>query len=54
MTGQADAVEIVDVSARDGLQNEAVILPTDAKIQLISKAIEAGAKRLEVASFVNP
>lgn len=54
MAGQPSAVEIVDVSARDGLQNEAVILSTADKVRLISKAIAAGAKRLEVVSFVNP
>ena len=54
MVAQPRAVEIVDVSARDGLQNEAMILPTKDKVHLISKAIEAGAKRLEVVSFVNP
>ena len=47
-------VEIVDVSARDGIQNERRILPLDTKLELISRAIAAGARRLEVTSFVNP
>jgi hydroxymethylglutaryl-CoA lyase len=47
-------VEIVEVGARDGLQNEPDILPTDAKVALICRAMDAGIKRLEVASFVNP
>lgn len=47
-------IEIVDVTARDGLQNEAVMLTTDAKIDLILRAVDAGAKRLEVASFAHP
>ena len=47
-------VEIVDVSARDGIQNESRILPLDTKLELISRAIAAGARRLEVTSFVNP
>lgn len=54
MPGSPRTVEIVDVSARDGLQNEAVILPTQDKVRLINRAIEAGARRLEVVSFVNP
>lgn len=47
-------IELVEVSARDGLQNEKTILSTADKVQLIEKAIAAGARRLEVASFVNP
>jgi hydroxymethylglutaryl-CoA lyase len=47
-------VEIVEVGARDGLQNEPDILPAETKITLIRRAMEAGITRLEVASFVNP
>ena len=47
-------IEIVDVTARDGLQNESVIFTTEDKIDLINRSIETGVKRLEVASFVNP
>jgi hydroxymethylglutaryl-CoA lyase len=47
-------VEIVEVSPRDGLQNEAVVLPTAAKVHLIERAIAAGARRIEATSFVNP
>jgi hydroxymethylglutaryl-CoA lyase len=52
--GTRNQIEIVDVTARDGLQNEAVMLTTDAKIDLILRAVDAGAKRLEVASFAHP
>ncbi len=48
------AVEIVEVSARDGLQNEKVIFSTEDKLRLIGNALDAGLRRLEVASFVNP
>jgi len=48
------SVEIVEVGARDGLQNEAVHFTTEQKVALITKAIDAGLKRLEVASFVHP
>lgn len=48
------SVEIVEVSPRDGLQAEDVILPTEAKVQLINRAVAAGIKRIEVCSFVNP
>ena len=47
-------IEIVDVTARDGLQNESVIFTTEDKIDLINRSIETGVKRLEVASFVHP
>ncbi len=47
-------IELVEVSARDGLQNEKTILSTADKVELITKAIAAGTRRLEVASFVNP
>ncbi len=47
-------IELVEVSARDGLQNEKTILSTADKVALIDKAVAAGARRLEVASFVNP
>ena len=47
-------VEIVEVSPRDGLQNEAVVLSTEDKVALIARALDAGLRRIEVASFVNP
>ena len=47
-------IEIVEVSPRDGLQNEAALLSTADKIALIDKAVAAGLRRIEVASFVNP
>lgn len=49
-----EKIEIVEVSARDGIQNESVILSTDDKIALIEKSIAAGVRRMEVTSFVNP
>jgi len=47
-------VEIVEVAPRDGLQNEARLLPTEAKLELIERACAAGSRRIEVASFVHP
>jgi len=47
-------VELVDVGPRDGLQSDAVILPTPVKLQLIERLIGAGVRAVEVASFVNP
>jgi hydroxymethylglutaryl-CoA lyase len=47
-------MQFVEVSPRDGLQNEPTVLPTPDKVALIRRAVAAGAKRIEVASFVHP
>jgi len=47
-------IEIVEVGPRDGLQSEPGVLPTAAKIELIERLVDAGLRRLEVTSFVNP
>ena len=47
-------VTIVDVSPRDGLQNEAMTVPTAVKQTLINDLIAAGVKKLEATSFVSP
>lgn len=47
-------VDIVEVGPRDGLQNEREIIDTPMKIALITRLINAGVRRIEVASFVNP
>lgn len=47
-------IEIVEVGPRDGLQNEAAQVPTDVKIEFIRRALDAGIRRIEVASFVSP
>src|SRR5205085_10048608 len=48
------SLQIVEVGPRDGLQNEDVLVATADKVALIERMIEAGARRFEVASFVNP
>ena len=50
----ASSIEIIEVSPRDGIQNEKKLLDVDTKIELIQRAIDAGAARIEVTSFVNP
>lgn len=47
-------IEFVEVGPRDGLQNEKILISTADKLTLISRAIDAGARRIEVTSFVNP
>jgi hydroxymethylglutaryl-CoA lyase len=49
-----DAVEIVEVSPRDGLQNESTLLPTETKAALIGRCLDAGVRRIEAVSFVHP
>lgn len=48
------AIEFLEVGARDGLQNEKELISTEDKLGLINRTIEAGVRRIEVASFVNP
>lgn len=48
------SIEFVEVGPRDGLQNEKMLVSTLDKLALITRAIEAGARRIEVTSFVNP
>jgi hydroxymethylglutaryl-CoA lyase len=47
-------IEVVEVSPRDGLQNEKAEISTADKLGLIERAIAYGARRIEVTSFVNP
>jgi hydroxymethylglutaryl-CoA lyase len=47
-------IEFVEVSPRDGLQNEPEIVSTDTKLALIDLILKAGFRRLEAGSFVNP
>ena len=49
-----DAVRIVEVGARDGLQNEKAIIPTADKIALIERLAQAGLRTIEATSFVSP
>jgi len=47
-------VTVYDVSPRDGLQNESILVPVRTKLELISRLLEAGLKALEVTSLVRP
>lgn len=47
-------VSIIEVGPRDGLQSEPEILSTEAKIEFIRRAIDAGVRAMEVTSFVHP
>lgn len=47
-------VRIVEVAARDGLQNEKNFISTHDKIQLINLISQAGFHHIEATSFVSP
>src|SRR4051794_22387068 len=47
-------VSIVEVSPRDGLQNEDAIVPTADKLALIGTLAGSGVRRIEAVSFVHP
>jgi hydroxymethylglutaryl-CoA lyase len=48
------AITFLEVGPRDGLQNEKALVATADKLELIRRSIDAGARRIEVTSFVNP
>ena len=49
-----EQIEIIDVAPRDGLQSQPKLVDTSTKVELITRLIEAGVRRMEVVSFVNP
>lgn len=48
------AVKIVEVAARDGLQNEKQFVDTAIKIELVNRLNAAGFANIEAAAFVSP
>lgn len=54
LDGASDSVSIVEVSPRDGLQNESVVVPVEGKKRLVDALVAAGLRRVEVTSFVSP
>ena len=49
-----EAVKVVEVGPRDGLQNEAGIVPLDTKVALIDRLSLTGLSAIEAGSFVSP
>lgn len=47
-------IRIVEVGPRDGLQNEPVPIPTEAKVAFVDALSEIGAADIEVSAFVSP
>ncbi len=50
----SERVTLVEVGPRDGLQNEAQVLPTATKVALIERLAEAGLPVVEAGAFVSP
>ncbi len=49
-----ERVKIVEVGPRDGLQNEAKLVPVEVKVELIKRLADAGLPVIETGSFVSP
>ncbi len=47
-------VVIEEQGLRDGLQSEKAVVPTAKKLELIDALVDAGLRRIQVTSFVNP
>ncbi len=54
LDGLPDRVTIWDVGPRDGLQNEATVLPVEVKVAFIERLVDAGHTVVETTSFVHP
>lgn len=54
LPGLPERVTIYEVGPRDGLQNEATIVPPHVKVEFIGRLIAAGLSVVEVTSFVHP
>lgn len=52
--GLPSEVTIYEVGARDGLQNEAVVVPVRVKVEFLDRLADAGLTTLEATSFVAP
>ncbi len=54
VAGLPEAVTIYEVGPRDGLQNEAAIVPVEAKAEFVRRLLAAGLPVVEATSFVHP
>ena len=50
----SEAVKIVEVGPRDGLQNEKQTVTTETKLELIERLAQAGLRAIEATAFVSP
>jgi len=47
-------VVVCECWAREGVQNEPALIPTEAKVEMITRLVEAGFRRIEAVSFAHP
>ncbi|WP_110715746.1 hydroxymethylglutaryl-CoA lyase [Salinicola acroporae] len=49
-----ESVRLVEVAARDGLQNEPEVLPVAMRVELLERLADTGLRHLEAGAFVSP
>jgi len=54
LEGLPERVTIWEVGPRDGLQNEATVVPVEVKVELVERLVDAGHTVVETTSFVRP
>jgi hydroxymethylglutaryl-CoA lyase len=54
LDGMPERVTIYEVGPRDGLQNEAAVVPVDTKAEFVRRLVAAGLRTVETTSFVHP
>ncbi len=54
LPGLPERVTIYEVGPRDGLQNEASVVPLEVKAEFVRRLVEAGLPVVEATSFVHP
>jgi hydroxymethylglutaryl-CoA lyase len=54
LSGLPEAVTVYEVGPRDGLQNEATVVPVEVKAELVGRLMGAGLTTIETTSFVRP
>lgn len=50
----AKVPHIYEVGPRDGFQNIKTFIPTERKIEIVKRLLDAGVKRIQLTSFVSP
>jgi hydroxymethylglutaryl-CoA lyase len=54
LDGLPERVEVYEVGPRDGLQNEATVVPVGVKAEFVRRLVAAGLRTVETTSFVHP
>ena len=52
LPGLPERVEVYEVGPRDGLQNEASVVPVEVKAEFVRRLVAAGLRTVELTSFV--